>query len=208
MTPRTEHAKENLCKVLFKIGALRFGTFKLTSGKMSPYYIDLRVVPSFPDAFEQVCNFYLEMVREHVGTNSFTRIAGIPISGLPFAAVVARELRKPLLFPRDVQKGHGRERRVEGVLNPGDTVLIIDDLVTSAKSIMKAVESIRMEGGVVNDAVVLIDREEGGKERLGESGIRLHYLLKASEAANTLHQVGAITDSELTTILKQSKRKG
>jgi orotate phosphoribosyltransferase len=207
LTLRNEHLKENLCKVLYKIGALRFGAFKLTSGKMSPYYIDLRVVPSFPDAFEQVCNIYIEMVRVHVGTDSFARIAGIPVSGLPFASVVAHELRKPLVIPRNVQKTHGRERKVEGVLNPGDTILIIDDLVTSAKSIIKAVESLRTEGGVVNDAVVLIDREEGGRENLSKSNVHLHHLLKVGEAANTLHQVGAITDSELTTILKQSRRK-
>lgn len=205
MTPQAEQLKEKLCKVLYRIGALRFGAFKLTSGKVSPYYIDLRLVPSFPDAFEQVCNVYIEMVREHVGTDSFKRIAGIPVSGLLFASVVAHELRKPLLFPRTAQKAHGRERKVEGVLNPGDTVLIIDDLATSGKSIMKAVASLRTEGGVVNDAVVLIDREEGGRERLSEGSVQLHHLLKASEAAKTLHQVGAITDTELTTILKQSK---
>lgn len=90
---------------------------------------------------------------------------------------------------------------------PGDRVLLIDDLITTAISMRKAVEAIRAEGGLVTDVAVLIDREEGGKERLAGDNVRLHYLLKASEAADKLYEIGVITEDQLKTILKQVKKK-
>jgi len=83
----------------------------------------------------------------------------------------------------------------------------MDDLITSGGSLRRAAEAIRTEGGVVMDAVVLLDREEGGKENLAKDDIKLHYLLKTSEAANKLYEAGAITEEQLNTILKQVKRK-
>lgn len=207
MTDEMEAMKGQLCQVLYKIGALKFGTFKLTSGKISPYYIDLRIVPSFPDAFHKICDIYVKLIKNDVGTDNFKRIAGIPTAGIPFASVVAYTLNKAFLYIRPTQRTHGRERRVEGVLIAGDEVLLLDDLITSGRSLCKAVSAIRAEGGVVSDAVVLIDREEGGKAAMKKDGVVLNYLLKASEAANTLHEVGAITDMELKTILKQRKEE-
>jgi orotate phosphoribosyltransferase len=207
VTTNMESMKAQLCQVLYKIGALKFGTFRLTSGRISPYYIDLRMVPSFPDAFHKICDLYVELVKSSVGSESFRRIAGIPTAGMPFASVVAYNMNKPFLYTRPGRRKHGRERRVEGILVSGDKVLLLDDLVTSGKSLRKASSAIRSEGGVVDDAVVLIDREERGKENLAKDNIKLHWLMKASEAANTLHEVGAITENELKTILKQRKEK-
>ena len=207
MTTNMEPMKAQLCQVLYKIGALKFGTFRLTSGKISPYYIDLRMVPSFPDAFHKICDLYVKLVKSSVGFESFRRIAGIPTAGIPFASVVAFNLNKSFLYTRPGLRKHGRERRVEGILVSGDKVLLLDDLITSGKSLRKASSAIRAEGGVVDDAVVLIDREERGKENLAKDNIKLHCLMKASEAANTLHEVGAITEIELETILKQRKEK-
>jgi orotate phosphoribosyltransferase len=207
MNQNKESTKEELCHILYKIGALRFGTFKLTSGRISPYYIDLRIVPSFPNAFSKICHFYIELIKDRVETDHFDRIAGVPTGGIPFASVVAHKLNKPFLYTRPSHRKHGRERKVEGILMPGDKVLLLDDLITSGKSILTAVDLIQAEGGVIHDAVVLITREEGGQKKLAEKKISLHYLLKASEAATTLHQIGAITDLELKTILKQRREK-
>lgn len=207
MTTNTEPMKAQLCQVIYKIGALKFGTFRLTSGKISPYYIDLRMVPSFPDAFHKICDLYVKLVKSSVGSESFRRIAGIPTAGIPFASVVAYNLNKSFLYTRPSLRKHGRERRVEGILVSGDKVLLLDDLITSGKSLRKASSAIRAEGGVVEDAVVLIDREERGKENLAKDNVKLHCLIKASEAANTLHEVGAITEIELETILKQRKER-
>jgi len=202
-----EAMKAELCRILNKMGALKFGAFKLTSGRTSPYYIDLRIVPSFPEAFRRVCDLYVRIITEDLGVTNFDRIAGIPTAGIPFASLVAYHLKKPFLYIRPRARLHGRERRVEGMMMPGDRILLIDDLITTGRSLRKAVEVIRSEGGVVTDAVVLLDREEGGKERLAKDNITLHYLLEASEAAEKLYEIGAITEDQMKTVLRQVKKK-
>ena len=197
--------KVEIAKVLHKIDALKFGVFKLTSGKSSPYYIDLRVVPSFPDAFRQICDFYGEYITRQIGLENFDRIAGVPLAGIPFASQIAYNLKKPFLYVRKGIRHHGRQRRVEGILVSGDRVLLVDDLVTTGLNLKKAAEAIRAEGGVVKEAVAFLDREEGGKEKLEKSGIKVHALLNIGEVANTLYEIGAIDEESLKTILKQVK---
>jgi len=198
--------KTDVSKILNQIGALQFGAFKLTSGKMSPYYIDLRVVPSFPDVFHKICDYSTDFIRDEVGENNFERIVGIPVAGIPFASMVAYRLRKPFLYTRKGVRLHGRQRRIEGILSPGDRILLIDDLITTGLSLRKAAKALTAEGGVVTDAVVLLDRKEGGKETLGKEGIRLHSLLDVVEVANSLHEIGTIDAEQLKTILKQVRK--
>jgi orotate phosphoribosyltransferase len=202
----SESVKIEICKILNRIGAFKFGAFRLTSGKMSPYYIDLRIVPSFPDAFREICSFYSGFIRDKVGTNNFERVAGIPVAGIPFAALVACDLKKPFLYTRKGIRRHGRERSIEGVIAPGDRILLVDDLVTTGLSLQNATKTIVAEGGLVTDTVVLIDRQEGGKEKLVKSGIRVHALLNITEIANTLHELGTIDEEQLRTILRQIKK--
>jgi orotate phosphoribosyltransferase len=198
--------KVEISKVLDRIGALKFGAFKLTSGKMSPYYIDLRIIPSFPDAFEKICDCFVKFIRSEIGTGKVDRIAGIPVAGIPFASVVAFNLKKPFLYVRKGARFHGRERRIEGIIAPGNRVLLMDDLVTTGLSLQKAAKAIMAEGGVVTDAVVLIDRQEGGREKLAKTGVKLHALLNITEIVSTLHELGTIDQDQLKTIMKQVKK--
>lgn len=207
MSPSDEKAKKQLCQVLHKIGAIEFGTFKLTSGKTSPYYIDLRIVPSFPEAFRSTCDLFVRLIRDEVGLERFQRIAGVPTAGMLFASVAAYNLKKPMLYTRKALKTHGRKRRVEGVLLPGDRVLLVDDVVTSGKSMLQAASAIRAEGGVVDDAIVLIDREEDGIRNMAEEKIQTKYFVKISEVAKMLHTSGAISNEELTAIQSQMESK-
>lgn len=202
----SETKKKEMAKILHKIDALQFGLFKLTNGKISPYYIDLRIVPSFPDAFRDICDFYAETITTQIGLNNFDRIAGVPLAGIPFASQIAYNLKKPFLYVRKGTRTHGRKRRVEGILVSGDRVLLVDDLVTTGLTLKKAAESVRAEGGVVTEALAFLDREEKGKERLESAGIKLHALLKISEIVNTLYELGAVDEESLKTIMKQVKK--
>ncbi len=195
-----------LAKILNRIGVLKFGTFKLTSGEISPYYMDLRIVPSFPDAFRRICDLYIDLIKTAVGTEGFDRIAGIPTAGISFASIAAYHLKKPFLYVRTTEREHGRGRSVEGILLPGNRVLLMDDLITKGGSILKVAEAVRAEGGLVTDAVVLMDREENGKQNLIEDGIKLHYLLTTSELARKLYDIDAITREQLNIIINRAKR--
>ena len=172
-------------KLLVKIGALRFGIFTLTSGKKSPYYIDLRIVPSFPGAFHLIIDTYMKLIEGL----KFDALVGIPTGSMPYASVLSYLLKKPLIYVRKGEREHGTMKRIEGWLNPGWRCLIVDDLITTGSSILKAAESVRAEGGIVRDAVVLIDREEGGKKALEKEGIRLHSFSKITKIAKLLYDM-------------------
>jgi orotate phosphoribosyltransferase len=199
--------KDKMANILFKINAVKFGVFKLSNGKASPYYVDMRVIPSFPDAFREICDFYAENINEKINTKNFGRIAGVPVTGMIFASQVAFNLKKPFLYVRKGVRLNGRQRRVEGVLASGDKVLLVDDLMTTGLTLKKAAESVKAEGGIVTDAVVFLDREEGGRQLLEKNGIKLHSLLKISEIAKMLCELGAIEQEDLKTILKQVKKQ-
>jgi orotate phosphoribosyltransferase len=198
--------KKELCDVLIRIGAIRFGNFTLSGGKLSPYYIDLRIVPSYPEVFQKVMTIYVETAKNSIDLEKFRRVAGIPTAGLPFASVFAHLLSKPLIYVRKEAKTHGRERRVEGILQSGDQVLLLDDLITSGGSLIDAAEAVRAEGGIVENALVLLDREEGGQKNLKNKGISLNYLATMSEISKMLYDVGTISEEQLKDILKQIQK--
>ncbi|MBI2184439.1 MAG: orotate phosphoribosyltransferase [Thaumarchaeota archaeon] len=190
-----------LGKILMKTEALRFGTFTLSSGRLSSYYVDLRIVPSFPGAFKRIVESYVALLRNEVG--EVEAIGGVPTAGLPYASAVAYELGKPLLYARTEEKKHGRGRVIEGVLTPGRRVVLLDDLITTGSSLIQAADAIRSEGGVVADAVVLIDRMEGGADELRKREVTLHSLSSILEIVNLLSEMQVISDDQLNAIKSQ-----
>lgn len=198
---------EELATVLVKIKAVQFGTFTLSSGKLSSYYVDLRAVPSYPGAYKVVVDAYVQLIRNGLGSKKFDAIAGIPTAGLAFSSPLALQFSKPMLYARKEEKQYGRERRIEGVIKPGWNVLVVDDLVTTGGSIVSAAQAIREEGGEVKDAAVLIDRLEGGGTNLRKSGVSLHSLTDIVELSDILYSEGMIGDDEMKAIVRQVGKK-
>jgi orotate phosphoribosyltransferase len=187
-----------------KTGATKFGLFKLSSGKLSPYYIDLRMIPGDPKGLQTVIEIYETIARSKVGIGSFDRVAGVPTAGVPYASILAYRLSKPFLYVRREAKTHGAERRVEGQLFPGERVMLVDDLITTGKNILQAAESIRAEGGQVKDVVVLIDRQEGGPTALAQAQLKLCSFTTVTRIARRLHESGVIDDDQYKAILVQT----
>ena len=192
-----------LSRILVKTGATKFGLFKLSSGKLSPYYIDLRMIPGNPKALETVIEIYETMARSKIGVTSFDRIAGVPTAGVPYASILAYTLSKPFLYVRRETKTHGGERRVEGQLFPGERVVLVDDLVTTGKNTLQAAEAIRAEGGQVEDVIVLIDRQEGGAAALAQAQLKLCAFTTVTRIARRLHESAVIEDDQYKAILAQ-----
>lgn len=196
----------DLGRILTKTRAIQFGTFTLSSGKLSPYYIDLRIVPSFPDAFSKTVTAYIEAIKNLIGLEKVGAVGGVPTSGLTYATAVAYSIKKPLIYVREEEKTHGTAKKIEGILKPGCNVVVLDDLITTGTSLVKTIETIRHEGGEVENAVVLIDRLEGGRKRLAENGVRLSAVTDMMKLTNLLYDMGII-DAEQNKYIKSQIKK-
>jgi uridine monophosphate synthetase len=150
--------------------------------------VDLRVVISHPDVLARIG----ALMAEAVGHCRADRIAGIPYAGLPLAVAASLAGGVPLVYPRREEKGYGTKRRIEGAFSPGEHVVVIDDIITDGASKFEAIEPLEAAGLVVRDLVILIDREQGGRERLAEKGYALHAILTISQCFNELARVGLV----------------
>ncbi|KXB02652.1 hypothetical protein AKJ45_03370 [candidate division MSBL1 archaeon SCGC-AAA261F19] len=185
--------------LLQEIGAIKFGKFTLTSGKTSPYYVDLRLAPSHPEVLRKLRNLCVEIIQKI--DDPVDKLAGVPTSGLPLATAVGLKLDLPLIFARKNRKLHGGQKLIEGSLNPGEKVLLIDDVATTGGSIESAAEKIKECGGEVHHAVVVIDRNEGAREKLKAKGLDLHACMEIDEVVKHLHDAGILEERHFSSVM-------
>ncbi len=187
-----------LSAALHELGAIKFGAFTLASGMESPFYIDLRLLVSRPRLLEQVAEAYASLLRDI----PHDRIAGVPYAALPIGTAVALAADAPLIYPRKEVKQHGLGKDIEGQWAPGDRVVIIEDLITSGGSTLRTAERLRAAGLVVEDVIVLIDREQGGVENLAAAGIRAHCVFRLRELLDALVDLGRLDPGTRTQVLE------
>jgi len=131
---------------------------------------------------------------------SFDHLAAVPYAALTIGTAVALETNRPLIYPRKETKDHGTGRVIEGIYSTGDKAVVIEDLVTKGGSSLKAIEKLKAGGLNVSDVVVLIDRQEGGREILSETGYRMHAAFKLTEILEILHQQDRISTEKMTAV--------
>ncbi len=163
---------EALAVALYDIGAVKVGKFRLHSGRKSPIYLDLRLLASYPQVLQQVAAAYHALIEKE--QLAFDLLAAAPLAGLPIGTAIALMTNMPLIYPRKAAKSYGMGKSVEGAYEVGQTAVIVDDLITSGDSIISVAIPLKVAGMLVKDAVVLIDREQGGDAVLAESGYKLH----------------------------------
>jgi uridine monophosphate synthetase len=183
---------------LARIGAVRFGQFTLTSGKISPIYIDLRLLASYPDMLQKVAATYADLLQGL----TFDRIAGIPYAALPIGTAVALQTGRALIYPRKEAKRYGTRRAIEGAFEAGERVVVLDDLITTGGSKIEAIAPLEEAGLVVEDVVVLIDRESGGREELAREGYRLHTVFTLHQILDVLVAQGEINEEKRAQVLE------
>ena len=161
---------------------------------------------SYPEVLKLVGEAFV-VVLENL---EFDRIAAVPYAALPLAAAVSFLTNKPWIYTRKEAKDHGIQRPIEGLYNKGETVVVIDDLVTTGASKLEVIQPIEAQGLKVKDVVVLVDREQGGKEQLAKKGYNLHPVINFSEMLKILKDKGKINSEkyqETIAFLKKTKVK-
>jgi uridine monophosphate synthetase len=177
-----------LADALLESGCIKFGEFTLKSGLLSPIYIDLRRIISYPNLLRQIGEAYLPLLRNL----HFDRLAGLPYAAIPIAAAVSLAGDYPMIYPRKETKTYGTKAEIEGEFRPGEIALVIDDLATTGGSKFEAIEKLTGAGLKVSDVVVLVDRQSGAREALEGAGFRLHAVLTISEMLDHWEKTGKV----------------
>ena len=169
--------EESLLDGLLEAGCVKFGQFTLKSGMQSPIYLDLRQLVSFPRLLAQAAAAYIPILKKL----SFDRLAALPYAAIPIGSAISLQGHWPMIYPRKEVKSYGTKAEIEGLYQPGEKVVVIDDLATTGGSKFEAIEKLTAAGLCVRDVVVLIDRQSGASETLEQAGFRMHAVFKLTE---------------------------
>jgi uridine monophosphate synthetase len=190
--------KKKLALGLYDIGAIKFGAFRLKlhetkpDAPLSPIYIDLRVLRSFPDVMDSAVSVYADMTKRL----KFDIYADVPTAATPIVAILSHETRIPMISPRKDEKQYGTKRPIDGLFHQGEVALLVDDLVTHADSKLEAIAVLEENGLQVHDVVVLVDRQQGGVQELDKRGYSCHVAFRLKELLNFYLESGKINKGE------------
>lgn len=180
----------------YKLGIIKFGRFTLKSGIESPFYVDLRPLASDPKILKDLANYLLDMLP----LDNFDLICGVPYAALPMATAMSLESYIPLIMKRKEAKTHGTKKLIEGIFSKGQNCLLVEDVITSGKSLLETIPEIENEGISVSDIVVVLDRQQGGREMLKSKGYHVHTLFTISEVCEILQEEGLLMSEDVERI--------
>lgn len=167
----------NLLKNIVKVSKLTNGNFVLKSGQVSSEYFDKYQFEADPKLLDEICgHIYLNLFPDNIDV-----IAGLELGGIAIATILSSTINLPLSFVRKEVKTYGTCQLVEGANVVGQNVLVVEDIITTGSQVIKSVNHLRDLGAIVNDAICVIDRENGGKQALQSIGVELNSLFTKSE---------------------------
>ena len=182
---------------------IKFGDFTLASGKKSSYYIDLRLVASFPHIFRKMTKNLQKLVSEKTGLNNFDSLVAVPTGGLVIGSALAIETVKPLIYVRDKPKDYGTTKSIEGKIFSGMKVILIDDVITTGNSVINAIKQLKDAGLSISDVYVIINRLEGANNTLELEKVNLYQLTDVLEITTILFQEKLVSKEILDKINNQ-----
>jgi orotate phosphoribosyltransferase len=165
---------QDLIEALRAADAVQYGEFELSHGGTSDYYVDKYLFETDPHCLELIAEAFAEQISE-------PKLAGVALGAVPLVAVTSVETDLPYVIARKKAKEYGTAKRIEGRLEEGEEVVVLEDIATTGNSAIDAVEALREAGAEVNRVLVVVDREEGASERLAEHDLELDSLVTASE---------------------------
>ncbi|KAK0093938.1 hypothetical protein PV326_012300 [Microctonus aethiopoides] len=185
-----EKQLEELAIMLYEIDAIKFGDFVTKVGLKTPVYVDLRTIISYPKIFRQLSSILwtLHDVSEHAD-----QICGVPYTALPIASLISVESNIPMVIRRKEAKSYGTKKLIEGKYKAGEKCIIIEDVITSGSSVLEVVKDLKHEGLIITEALVVMDREQGGRKNIENSGIKIKSLYTLTQLLHYLLAAGKIT---------------
>lgn len=188
---------EKIAKALTDADVVKFGEFTLASGMKSPIYVDLRVLPSYPDSMAAVTEELVKAVKKLKPEV----IAGAETAGIPLATAISLKTKLPMIYVRKRPKSYGTQEMIEGILEKDAKTILIDDMATNAYSKVRFIDGIKQAGGIVNDVLIVLDREQGGVEALAKENVTLHSLITLKELLSYMKDNNMIDDNKFNEIL-------
>jgi orotate phosphoribosyltransferase len=167
-------ATEELVAALIETEAVQFGEFELSHGGTSEYYVDKYLFETDPQALSAIATAFAERVDE-------TKLAGVALGAVPLVAVTSVETGLPYVIARKQRKDYGTSNLIEGRLDEGEEVVVLEDIATTGQSAIDAVEALREAGAVVDRVLVVVDRQEGARDNLADHDVELEALVTADQ---------------------------
>ncbi|MGM5630067.1 orotidine-5'-phosphate decarboxylase [Apibacter raozihei] len=184
--------KEEFLLKAYKLGIIKFGDFTLKSGIHSPFYVDLRPLASSPELLRELSNHLLYLLKD----SQYELICGVPYAALPMATAMSLESDVPLIVKRKESKGYGTKKMLEGIFEENQVCVLVEDVITSGKSLVETIEEVEKEALKVKDIVVVLDRQQGGIELLKNRGYNVFHLFSIGEVIDILYKHSLLSAEE------------
>lgn len=172
-----EKEKKELKELLERKEVVKFGKFKLSSGKESDYYVNMKMAITDPKILKTIA----KIVSSQIDKEKIDKIAGPALGAVPIATAISLESEISMLMIRKAKKGYGTSELIEGELLKGDSVVVVEDVTTTGGSLIKAIKALEENGGKIKRAIVVVDRAEGAIENLKKEGIILEPLFSIDD---------------------------
>ncbi len=198
---------DKVAGALFRSGCIKFGTFKIKSGAQSPYYIDMARLLSAPKELRVIVDAAAEKIKIISASDHINKLASIELKGALIVPSIGCKLDLPCIIVRKEEKAYGVTGRIAGAdVAKGDNILFFDDVVSEGLSKIEGVKPLQELGANVKHLLVVVNREQGGKENLEKLGFQVHELAKISEVVDSLYISGSISKAQADAVLAYIKK--
>jgi uridine monophosphate synthetase len=196
-----------VAEALHKSGCIKFGSFKIKSGAQSPYYIDLARLLSEPKALCSIAETAAQAIKQIIVSERIDKLASIELKGALILPSIACKVGLPCVVVRKESKAYGVTGRIAGAeVAEGDNVLFFDDVVSEGLSKVDGIKPLQDLGAQVKHLMVVVDREQGGREKLENMGYKVHALARISEVVNALREAHKISEEQANAVLNYIKK--
>ncbi len=200
---------EKVAGALYRSGCIKFGTFKIKSGAISPYYIDMARLLSAPKELCLIAEAAADKIKQIMTIEKLDKIASIELKGALIASNIACKVNLPCVIVRKEEKAYGVTGRIAGAdVVKGENILFFDDVISEGLSKIEGVKPLKELGANVKHLLVIVNREQGGKENLEKIGFQTHALAKISEIVEVLYEAGDISKTQAEAVKTYIKNRG